>query len=104
MLPTPIDYPSEIVVGCAKYRIQWCEKIPSKNRRDVGLCDGTNKTIYLKAGYSHAETLSTLFHELIHAFEFEYDMELDHKHVYKLEVAISDFLVANLSKFLARNP
>lgn len=102
MLPTPIDYPKEIVVGVAKYQIRWCRRIPTKNKRDVGLCDGTNKIIYLKAGYSHAETWSTFMHELIHAFEFEYGMELDHKHVYKLEAAITDFIVANALSFKQR--
>lgn len=61
----------------------------------LGLCDPSEKTIYIKQGQTYEERLDTFYHELIHSFEDEYGFELEHKLVHKLAKALARFYVEN---------
>lgn len=55
---------------------------------DLGECDMSNKEIRIRAGLSKRESLKTLIHETLHAYEREYKLKLPHVLVYGLERAI----------------
>ena len=88
------DYPTHVRIGDEEYRISFRKYIP-KSDNAVGLCDPEKQVIYIKKGQSAAETYYTFIHEVLHAFEFELDIKLDHRTVYKLERALGDFCLQN---------
>jgi len=93
--PTPKQYPKTIIVGETEWQIKFFRnKKGLKNTS--GLCDPSTNIIWLKQGQSHTELMSTYIHEVIHAFEDEYDCKMPHKMVYMLENATMNFLFANL--------
>ncbi len=61
----------------------------------MGLCDPEKRVIYIRLGQPHSETFNTFIHEVLHAFEAEYDVDVPHETVYTLERALSDFLLTN---------
>lgn len=61
----------------------------------LGLCDHSNKTLYIKTGQKRKEALKTLIHEVLHAFEDEYEIVLGHKVINKLEDPLANFFLEN---------
>ena len=51
----------------------------------VGECCPSEMLIKIKNGQGADERLKTFLHEVVHAIEFSYNFQLNHKHVYKLE-------------------
>ena len=66
----------------------------------LGLCDPNTRMIHLKNGQSEKETFKTFTHELIHIGEFEYNIKISHKDVYKLENFI--FNILKLNEFFSK--
>ena len=98
-----MKYPTRLKIGDKHYRIKFVKSIrgcrlPVGKGATVGLCDPNRYEILIKSGMSQDETVKTLIHELGHAFEAEYDINISHKAVYQLEEAMFDFLVANFNK------
>lgn len=87
--------PREIHLGDSIWKVKFVRKIPDEAEDTLGLCDPSECTIYIKQGQSYVSRLDTLFHEIIHAIENEYEFDLDHKHVYKLGEALAKFFVDN---------
>ena len=93
--PTPKQYPKTVMIGDSEWHVKFFRnKKGMKNT--AGECDPSTKTIWLKQGQPHTELMSTYFHEVLHAFEDEYDHKVPHKTIYMLENAIMNFLFANL--------
>jgi hypothetical protein len=44
---------------------------------------------------SKDDTLKTLLHEVVHCFEYEYEIRISHRGVYQFEEALFDFICAN---------
>ena len=82
-------YPKKIHVGCEVYKILFVKM------KDYGETDSGTRTIKIKKGLSPRETLRTFIHEMIHCAEFEFDIPLKHKVVYKLEEALFNMLFDN---------
>jgi hypothetical protein len=95
-LPAEKDYPSEIHVGEETYQIRFVSKLPGGRKRDIALCNPQTRTIHVKRGLTKSQLLRTVVHEILHALEFEYDIEIPHKLIYQLEKAIVDTLLMNL--------
>lgn len=96
-LPGYKQYPKSWIIGGFPWKLNYVRNFKFKCDRDsVGLCDPAKKEVVIKYGQGRKDLLKTFIHEIIHAFETEYDFELEHKHVYALEEAISDFLIDNL--------
>lgn len=93
--PTPKQYPKEIVIGDNVWSVKFFRK-KKGHANTSGLCDPSTKTIWLKQGQTHTELMSTYIHEVLHAFEDEYNHPIPHKTIYALEQAIMNFLFANL--------
>jgi len=89
------EYPKEIKVGRHKYKLQFVAKMPKEGKDCDGLCDLTNRVIYIKESLSYTEVFNTLVHEVLHAVAEEYNIKLTHKAVYQLEAALSDLILTN---------
>jgi hypothetical protein len=53
------------------------------------------RQITILHGMSDTETIKTLIHEVFHAMEFEYQLEIKHKTVHALEEAVLKLLKLN---------
>lgn len=80
-------------IGDREYRVAYCAKIEQSD--DLGYCDTEAAVLYIKDGQTYEASLSTLFHEIMHAFEHEYRIKISHRAVYKLENAILALLSQN---------
>lgn len=94
--PSPNEYPKEIYIEDATYKVKFVKTIPHHSKKAVGLCDGQKQIIYIRAGQSPRGTFRTLVHECLHAIDFEYGVRLKHKHIYILELALEALLADNL--------
>lgn len=86
-------YAREWLIRGEIWRLQMKSRIDGWD--SLGECCPANKTISLKTGQSRSELAKSLLHEIVHSFEEEWGFTLDHKHVYKLEEALYDFLLQN---------
>lgn len=86
-------YPKNLHIGTELYTIKLVKKF---DQPDVlGECDDTKKEIRILASLGSVEMFKTFLHELCHAVDFEYNLKLKHKQVYKLEEALLKLLVEN---------
>lgn len=96
-----MNYPKKLIIGDKTYRIRFvkrireCKKPATVKGSTVGLHDPNRLEILIKLGQSKDEVLKTLIHELMHAFQVEYDINTSHKSVYQMEEALFDFICAN---------
>lgn len=93
-LPKVSEYPKEVFIKGSVWKL-FFKRCIDNNQDDLGLCDASEKELFIKLGQIPRERLATFIHELIHAFEEEYDFDLPHPIVYKLEKAIVAFLLDN---------
>lgn len=54
--------------------------------------------ISIAQGISREQVYETLVHELLHAIEFEYGIDIPHKLIYELEVPLTEFLLQNFNE------
>lgn len=95
-LPSRREYPKSIRVKDTDYAIKFKRRIQAPDGdAAVGLFDPSEHIISLKIGQTVGELYYTFIHEVVHAFEVEYDIKLAHKDVERLEKAIGDFLLVN---------
>lgn len=93
LVPNVDGYPKTLRVGNVTYKVVFKVRIDSSD--PLGMCDSGKRKIYIKKGLSLVSTFSTLIHEVLHALEFEYNIEIKHKSVHLYEQAILDFLMSN---------
>lgn len=70
-----------------------CRK--QKMGRDWGWCEFPERRITVHKSLYGKRLLRILAHEILHAFEFEYDFEMDHDLIKGLEIPIATFLIEN---------
>ena len=96
MWPTCRQYPKHIYVRGTQWDIKFCRKTPDTYPGEgVGLCDPETKTIYIKYKQPPRETFLTFIHELLHAIEDEYEVEIGHPIIEPLEYAVANLLENN---------
>lgn len=88
------DYPKEVIIGGRSWKIKF-RRVIEGDRRYLGMCYFEDAEIHIRLGQSRRDRLATYFHEILHAFEWEYDVKLGHKIICKLEYAQSDFVLDN---------
>lgn len=93
------SYAREWVINGSIWELKFVNEMEDK--RNVGLSDPSERVNYIKRGQGPVETARSFFHEKVHSFEAEYNFSLDHRHVYKLETALCDFMMQNF-KSLAK--
>lgn len=79
-------------IGDQCYELKFVQRLPDN---DLGLCDPSRNSCYIKLGQTKKETFKTFIHEMIHAIEDVYDFDLPHDFVEVLEVGVSDFIIDN---------
>lgn len=87
------DYPRQIVIGDSIWEVKFVRDID--NGRTAGNCDPNEQVISIRMGQCETERLKTFIHELFHAWEEEYGLEIPHKLIYRLEEPIVDFIQDN---------
>lgn len=93
IFPTLNKYPKEIVIRKAIYCVLIVDTIKN-NPRILGFCSRKHK-IWIKKQASRKKMYDTFMHELLHAFEFEYNIKIKHKAVYQLAKAFTKYLKDN---------
>lgn len=91
MLPKTVD------INTATYRIIVTNRIPSqKGVKLDGLCCSATKKIWVRKSLTPDELISTFWHEVLHALDFEYGCpNLNHEAIYQLETPLAWFFQDN---------
>ncbi len=93
--------PRQLLVNDQIYQVKFARDLPQvhdgRKGATRGLCSFDTQTIIIKQGLSKADRDITFFHELLHAIEFEYDIEIAHKLIYRLEGPLAQVIVDNLA-------
>lgn len=88
--------PKTLRVKDADYAVRVVATIPDDPKgRLVGLCCAETETIYLAKNQSDRDLLKTLIHEILHAVEFEWDIDIRHKQIYALEEPLYRLIADN---------
>src|SRR5271166_2182645 len=90
---TRSEYPKEVHIGEVTYRVRFVNKLD--HELTLGECDPGDLEIRIKKGQSREDTFKTFIHEMIHAVFDEAEIPIKHKHVYKLEEFLFDFIQKN---------
>lgn len=61
----------------------------------MGSCCGNSSEIIIDADLENERQKKTIIHEIIEAFNFEYELELEHRKITVLESAFFDLLKNN---------
>lgn len=96
------DYPRQFYLGDTQWSVKFVRKMPpvaadTKRHRTVGYCCFETSTVYILMGLSPFERLVTFVHELMHAFEAEFDLEIPHKLIEQLEEPFASFWHHNIA-------
>ena len=92
------DIPKSIYVNGSLWEIFFVRGIAGEPDA-AGQCDGDEKEIMVDSSLSKREKAKTLIHEILHSFEYEYNIKIPHKLVYQLEEPIYRLLVDNWRYF-----
>lgn len=87
------DLPREVVVNGNFWRVRFVRRMPEGNENAIGLCVFDDKEILVMLCQSERERLATLIHELLHAIEHEYGVEIGHKLIGVIEYAVADMVI-----------
>jgi len=92
-----LDFPKKVVVGAAEYTVLVTNRIPRSNGQPVyGLCCSESRKIWVRKSLPQDEQLSTFWHEVLHALDFEHGIEgLTHEVIYNLEQPLAWFIQDN---------
>lgn len=90
------DYPKDVQIGDSVWSIRFVRNLgQTETTITWGLCDPGEQTIFVRMGQKPVERLKTVLHELLHAIEEEYDLELPHRLIHQLEDPLARFLIDN---------
>jgi hypothetical protein len=92
-LPTPRQYPKELTINGVNWRVIFVDQIDGKNT--LGLCDSETKTIQLIKKLSPKDRAIVFTHEVLHAIEYSYALDIPHSVVYSLAEALVETLMVN---------
>ncbi len=94
-LPKKRDYPKTLRLGDEVYKVKFVRKFKGCGKT-LGECDPEKKEIRIRYGQTPEETFKTFLHEVCHGLiEFEHDIEIKHRMIYKLEIALYQFFIDN---------
>lgn len=90
------DFPKFLRVKDVDYDVRFARTIPEETKQTVGLCDDSEKVIWLRLKQDRRERYKTLIHEVAHAIECEWGIRIPHRLIYALEEPILRLLEDNL--------
>lgn len=88
--------PSQLLVRDQIYTVKFVDRIRGV-KRGRGKCSFESQTIWIKRNMTEPEQLVTFCHELLHAIEFEYEIDIPHGLIYALESPLAQVIVDNLA-------
>lgn len=88
--------PKKLYIKDEIYKIRLVKRIPGESKDTVGLCDPHTRTIWICTEQPPRHLMRTLIHEALHGLEYEFNLKIKHKLVYKLEKAIYHLIIDNL--------
>jgi len=94
MIPRRKEYPKQLNINGEEWKVKFVNII-DKDIELHGQCDPGTRTIYIRNKQSEVERCATFIHEILHAFEAEYEIKISHKAIYQLEHAMMDFILVN---------
>lgn len=91
------DYPRQLTIGTAIWDVRFQRTLDHKPSKYIkwGECDPINQVIYIRLGQSAEQRLTTFIHEVLHAIEAEYKVEIAHDLVNALEKPLARLLIDN---------
>jgi hypothetical protein len=89
------NFPATLRIKRAIWHIIITNTLDFDGQTVFGLCVPRTRTIYIKKNLTMRLALRTFWHEVSHAFEYEYDLNLGHRKINKLEVALADLIRFN---------
>lgn len=88
--------PKELIIGESIWHVKRNRKTLVINDHPLdGMCDPSDNTIYVHSNLRGKEALVTFVHEVLHAFEFEFDIKIGHPMIEALEYKLTHFLLDN---------
>lgn len=99
-LPRISDYPKELRIGDETYRVKFVPTMRYRTKRgghriNYGVCYPDTREIHISRGVGRELAFKTFLHEVLHAFEYEYDLPIKHSLVYLLEDPLARFFLDN---------
>ena len=93
------SYPKTVEVEGMNWAIKFKRKPFYDDEGDecLGLCDPEDKTIYIKIQTDKVDMFRVFIHEVLHAIEYEREIEIPHKYIEKLDRGVSKFLIKNFN-------
>jgi hypothetical protein len=91
-----MSYERTIIIGRREWAVRVVERINEDN--DYGECDDAKSTITLRIDKNRRRMAETYIHELLHAIEYTYKVNIRHRVINKLERALVAYLVRNHGK------
>lgn len=95
MIPRKRDLTGEFLINGEIWRVRYVRDPETIGTRTWGDCNPETHEIRLLQSLSREEAFDTWIHEILHAFEFAYDFEMDHKTIVRLERPIREFIKEN---------
>lgn len=91
------DFPKEITVGDNIWSVRFVRHIPHDvpGRICLGLAEPSEQIIFIKMGQKPKARLHAFLHEILHVLEYEYDLSIPHRLIYRLEDPLARFLMDN---------
>jgi hypothetical protein len=88
-------YVGSVKVGPASVDVYEANSIVVDGDECYGVFSGGNDEIEIVSGLNPQRRRATLFHELIHAVDFEYDIRLSEKQTRKLHIGLLNLIDDN---------
>lgn len=93
-IPKVRDYPKNLEIRGNIWSVKFTKQLSIAHAGD---CNPNKKLIRIRIG-KHQDLhtiMRTFIHEVLHAIEFEYGFEMEHKSIEKLEEPLTDFILNN---------
>lgn len=92
------EFPTEIEIRDGifyKILFKSARKMDTETHTVWGFCDPNRREIWIRQGQKPAQRAVTFWHELQHAIEFEWEIDLPHKTIYDLEAPLAHIFKRN---------
>ena len=81
-----------VLIGDTPWALVYKNKLPNG---DLGQCNPETETLYIRTRQALRDEVATFFHEWLHGCEVEYDFDLGHPVINKLEYWLADLFLNN---------
>lgn len=106
-----MKYPHRLRINGEVWKVVFVEEMtwpaelrgPGPNHEYVGLCDNTTKEIRILRGQPRLDTIEVFCHEILHAIEYSYGIEIPHGIIQLVDRKIAEVVWTNfLSPWIRR--